>query len=65
MYSYYVNPNIYLTIKYLCVASGGGWNTDTNRFNDYTLMPEFQNNEVCSFDDMEKRIKFIVYEIVG
>ena len=49
----------------LCVASGGGWNTDTNGFNDYTLMPAFQDNEVCSYDDMENRIKFIVYEIVG
>ena len=49
----------------LCMVSGGGWNTETKEFDDYTLMPEFQNNEVCSFDDMEKRIKSIVYEIVG
>ena len=49
----------------LCVVSGGGWNTDTKEFDDYTLMPEFQNNEVCSFDDMEKRIRVIVSEIIG
>ena len=49
----------------LCMVSGGGWNVDTKEFDDYTLMPEFQNNEVCSFDDMEKRIKSIVREIVG
>ena len=49
----------------LCMVSGGAWNTEKKEFDDYTLMPEFQNNEVCSFDDMEKRIKSIVYEIVG
>ena len=49
----------------LCMVSGGGWNAETKEFDDYTLMPEFQNNEICSFDDMEKRIKSIVYEIVG
>ena len=48
----------------LCVASGGGWNTETEEFEDYTLMPEFQKNEVCSFDDMEKRISVIVREII-
>ena len=49
----------------LCFASGGCWNTETKEFDDYTLMPEFQNNEVCSFDDMEKRIRVIVSEIIG
>ena len=49
----------------LCVASGGGWNVETKEFDDYTLMPAFQKTEVCSFDDMEKRIKSIVREIVG
>ena len=49
----------------LCFMSGGGWNTEANKFNDYTLMPAFQGNEVCSYDDMEKRIKSIVYEIIG
>ena len=49
----------------LCVVSGGGWNTETKEFEDYTLMPAFQDNEVCSFDDMEKRIQSIVREIVG
>ena len=49
----------------LCMASSGTWNTDTKEFDDYTLMPEFQNNEVCSFDDMEKRIRVIVSEIIG
>ena len=49
----------------LCMASGGSWNTETKAFDDYTLMPAFQDNEICSYDDMEKRIKFIVYEIIG
>ena len=49
----------------LCAVSGGGWNTETKEFDNYTLMPEFQNNEICSYDDMEKRIKFLVCEIIG
>ena len=49
----------------LCVVSGGVWNTETKDFDDYTLMPEFKDNEVCSYDEMENRIKSIVYEIVG
>ena len=48
----------------LCAVSGGGWNTETKEFDNYTLMPAFENNENCSYDDMEKRIKFIVYEII-
>ena len=49
----------------LCMVSGGGWNTESKDFEDYTLMPAFQKNEVCSFDDMEKRISVIVSEIIG
>ena len=49
----------------LCMVSGGVWNTELKDFDDYTLMPEFQNNEICTFDDMEKRIRVIVREIIG
>ena len=49
----------------LCMVSGGVWNTELKDFDDYTLMPEFQNNEICTFDDMEKRIRVIVSEIIG
>lgn len=49
----------------LCFVSGGGWNTETKEFNDYILMPAFRDNETCSYDDMERRIKRIVQEIVG
>lgn len=48
----------------LCFMSGGEWNTETKEFADYTLMPEYEDNEVCSFDSMEKRINSIVIEIV-
>ena len=49
----------------LCVVSGGGWNDETKEFDDYTLMPAFESNENCSYDEMDRRIKSIVYEIVG
>ena len=49
----------------LCFMSGGEWNDKTKKFDDYTLMPAFQENEVCSFDDMEKRIMVIVSDIIG
>ena len=49
----------------LCLMSGGEWNTETKEFDDYTLMPAFQGNEVCSFDDMQRRIESIVREIIG
>ena len=49
----------------LCVVSGGGWNDETKEFDDYSLMPAFQSNENCSYDEMDRRIKSIVYEIVG
>lgn len=49
----------------LCFCQGGNWNNDTKDFDDYTLMPAFENNETCTYDDMEKRIKRLVSEIVG
>lgn len=49
----------------LCFCSGGEWNTETKAFDDYTLMPGFQDNEICSYDDMEKRINRLVNEIIG
>ena len=44
--------------------SGGEWNTETKEFDDYILMPSFQDNEVCSYDDMEKRINRLVHELL-
>ena len=49
----------------LCMVSGGCWNDETKEFDDYTLMPAFESNENCSYDEMDRRIKSIVYEIVG
>ena len=48
----------------LCFMSGGEWNTEIKEFDDYTLMPAFQDNEVCSYDDMEKRINCLVHELL-
>lgn len=32
---------------------------------DYILCPAFEGNEVCSLDEMEWRVKKLVWEIVG
>lgn len=48
----------------LCCMSGGDWNTETKEFDNYTLMPAFQENEVCSYDDMEKRINRLIHELL-
>ena len=48
----------------LCFMSGCEWNDETKEFDDYTLMPPFQDNEVCSYDDMEKRINRLVHELL-
>lgn len=48
----------------LCLISGGEWNTETKEFDDYTLMPQFQDNEVCSYDEMEKRINCLAHELL-
>lgn len=49
----------------LCFCTGGNWNTETKKFDDYTLMPDFSDNETCTYDDMERRIKSLVSEIIG
>lgn len=48
----------------LCFMYGGDWNTETKEFDDYTLMPDFEENEVCSFYEMEKRIKLLTQELL-
>lgn len=48
----------------LCFMHGGDWNTETKEFDDYTLMPDFEENEVCSFYEMEKRIKLLTQELL-
>lgn len=39
-------------------------NDITKAFESYVLMPAFQENETCEFDEMEKRIDALVYELV-
>jgi hypothetical protein len=48
----------------LCFASGGNWNVKANEFNDYVLMPDFESNEVCSYDEMEQRISCLIRELL-
>lgn len=48
----------------LCFASGGDWNIEASKFNDYVLMPDFESNEVCSYDEMEKRINCLIRELL-
>lgn len=48
----------------LCFSDGGQWNTETKQFDDYRLTPAFEDNETCSYDEMEKRIRKIIKDIV-
>lgn len=49
----------------LCFCTSGEWNMETKRFDDYTLIPSYENNETCTYDEMETRIKLLVSEITG
>lgn len=49
----------------LCFGFGGEWNTETNEFDNYTLMPAFQEDEICSYDEMERRINCLIRELIG
>ena len=48
----------------LCDGVGGGWNTETKNFDDYTLMPAFEKDETCSYYEMERRITKIINELI-
>lgn len=47
----------------LCFSHGGEWNEETKNFDDYTLSPTFQDDEICPYDEMEKRITRLVREL--
>ena len=49
----------------LCIGSKTKWNEETGYFEDYRLYPGYGDDEICTFDDMEKRIKKLISEIVG
>lgn len=48
----------------LCFVHGGEWNEEIKNFDDYTLSPPFQDNEICSYDEMEKRINCLLKELI-
>ena len=43
----------------LCLCSDWNWTSD-----EYTLIPDFEHKEICTYNDMERRIKTLVYEII-
>lgn len=48
----------------LAFSTGGNWNDQAKKFEDYKLMPDCRENETCDFYEMEKRIKTLTCEIV-
>lgn len=48
----------------LCFCQGGNWNIDKKDFDDFILMPEFKDNESCSYENMDRRISHLIYEIL-
>lgn len=49
----------------LAYCDGGEWNKETKDFNDYRLLPDFKDNEICPYDKQEMRIKRLVSEIIS
>ena len=49
----------------LFFCQGGNWNATTKNFDNYILMPAYEENELCEYDKMESRIKKLIYEIIG
>lgn len=48
----------------LCFGTGGQWNVDTKSFDDCELIPDFEDSERCSYDEQQRRIRFLVKDIV-
>lgn len=48
----------------LCNGCGGVWNNETEMFDEFTLIPAFEDNETCSVDEMERRVNKLVSEII-
>ena len=48
----------------LAFSTGGNWNDQAKKFEDYKLMLDCKENETCDFYEMEKRIKTLTCEIV-
>lgn len=63
-----------MQLDHILIASDGNlyfgldevvWSNETHCFNDFTIMPPFKENEICSYDEQEKRISLLIGEIVG
>lgn len=48
----------------LYFGTGGEWDTERKEFNDFIIYPPFSGKEICTLDEMEKRIKSLINEIV-
>lgn len=48
----------------LCYYFGGERNTETKKIGNFILMPDFAKSEECTFEEMEKRIEKLVFEII-
>lgn len=51
----------------LCLCFGGKWNDEKKEFDGYELYPSFPTKsiEFCSYEEMERRVRQLVLEIVG
>lgn len=49
----------------LCWCSGGEYDKGKHCREDYKLIPDFADDENCTFIEMEDRIYKLVHEIVG
>lgn len=49
----------------LYTISGGTWNEEAKYFNDYVLSVPFSENEICSYDDYNRRLSALISEIIG
>ena len=48
----------------LCMYVGGTLNTEAKKFEDFELIPAFEENEICSYEVMERRISDIVFDLI-
>lgn len=48
----------------LCSGSGGELEVGKG-FSDYTLLPDFQQTETCTYEEQQNRIEDLVKELVG
>lgn len=43
----------------------GHWDKDSKEFTDFTLWIPYKSNEICSFDEQERRVSALIREITG